>query len=201
MELADVVGEPPELADQAGEEGSPQVRVLVDEAVEGVAAEDEGLGRLERDRGRRVLLAVEQGELAEEVAGIEGGDDRALLALGIGKHDLHGAALDDVQRVAGITLVEDRLVPPVAPVAQRFGAAHQGLVVDPREEDAVPQRLHGNRPLVRGHWFLPSRSPGRPTAECYGAGPVVATREIGPSRRDRRERAPRPLSSARVLEP
>ena len=119
VELPDVVGEAAQLADEAREQRAPQAGVLVDQAVEGVAAEDERLGGLERDRGGGVLRAVEQGQLAEEVARAEGRDDRALLALGVGQDDLHGAGLDDVERVAGVALVEDRLVPPVAPAAQR----------------------------------------------------------------------------------
>ena len=115
VELLDVAGEPAQLHDEAGEQRPAEGRLGLDQLVEPVPAQDERLGRLDRDGRRRVGRTVEEGELAEEVAARQGGDDRALLALGRRQDDLHRARLDDVQRVARVALVEDRLVLPVAP--------------------------------------------------------------------------------------
>ena len=116
-------------------------RLVLDELVEAVAAQDERLGRLDRDGGRGVRRAVEQGQLTEEVAPGERRDDRAFLALGRRQDDLDRARLDDVERVARVALVEDRLVLAIAPDPERRGAQGERLVVDLREERAAAERL------------------------------------------------------------
>ncbi len=171
VQLPDMMGQPTQLADEAGEECTAEARILVHEAIERVAVQDQGLGRLEGDRGRGVRLAIEQRELAEEVSGAEGGDDGPLLALGVRQDDLHRAGLDHVERVPGVTLMEDRLVASIAPAAQRVDAAPQRRVVDAREEGAPTQRLSGIHPHLRRHTLPPAIRPaprqlnatGRPT--------------------------------------
>ena len=82
MEVLDLAGQPADLgrerrrAARAAARGSLSMRPS-----EGVAMEDERLGRLERDDRRRVRRAVEQRQLAEELARAEGRDDRRLGAL------------------------------------------------------------------------------------------------------------------------
>ena len=66
MELLDVVGQAAELAGQGRQECVAGARLRVDQLTESIARQDQRLGRLEGDRGRRARRAVEQGELAEE---------------------------------------------------------------------------------------------------------------------------------------
>ena len=68
VELLDVAGEPAELGDERSEQRLAQLGLGLDELLEPVAAQDQRLGRLDRDCGRRVRRTIEQCELAEEVA-------------------------------------------------------------------------------------------------------------------------------------
>ena len=69
--------QPPELRCQGREQGPTKRRLRLDELVERLAPEDQGLGGLDRDRRRRVGRTVEQGQLAEELAASQRRDDRA----------------------------------------------------------------------------------------------------------------------------
>ena len=113
VELLDVPGEASQLGRHSGEEGDPQPAILVEQLLERRPAEAQRLDRLDGGGRRGMRRTVEQRQLAEEVAGLEGGDDR-LVPLGRWQHDLHGAGGHDVQRVAGIALVKDHLVAPEA---------------------------------------------------------------------------------------
>ena len=136
-------GETSQLRDETGEERLPESGLLVHQALERGAAEDLGLRRLERDGGGGVWRAVDQGQLAKEVATEQRGDDGGLLALGRGKDDLDRARLEDEQRIAGITLVEDRLVAAEPAQAEVAGAQGEGVVVDLGEQRAASKRLEG----------------------------------------------------------
>src|SRR3990172_9715759 len=73
------------------------------------ASEAQRLDRLYGGGRGRVRRAVEQRQLAEEVARLKAGDDR-LIALRRRQNDLHRARRHDVERIAGIVLVKDDLV-------------------------------------------------------------------------------------------
>src|SRR5450759_3838283 len=104
-----------------------------------MATEDEGSRRLVGDRGRRAFGAVEQRELAEEITRAQRGDDGLVFALWRGQHDLHGTRLDDVERVARVALVEDRLVAAVAARPQRIDADGQRAIIHLRKERAASE--------------------------------------------------------------
>ena len=88
VELLDVAGQAPQLARPAREQRAPEARLRLDQLVERVAAEDERLGGLDRDDGRRVRRAVEQRELAEEARPRRGAMIAASLPVGDGRTTL-----------------------------------------------------------------------------------------------------------------
>ena len=90
VELLDVAGQAAQLGHEAGQQRVAQARITVEQVVEDGPREHQRLGRLEGRRGRRVRRAIEQRQLAEEVARPERGDD-GLLALRRGQHDLDRA--------------------------------------------------------------------------------------------------------------
>ena len=94
-----------------------QARDRVEQLAEDRPRQDQRLGRLERGGRGRARRAVEQRQLAEEVARPQRGDDR-LLPFRRGQHDLDRAGADDVQRVARVALVQDHFVAPEAAHAQ-----------------------------------------------------------------------------------
>ena len=147
VQLLDVAGEAPQLGDEAREQRAPQARLRLDQLVERGTTEDEGLRGLDRRGGGGVRRAVEERELAEEVAPRERGDDRALLALGRREDDLDRPGLDDEQGVTGVALVEDRLAAPEAADAKPLGARSEGLVVDLREQRATPKGIDAEADL------------------------------------------------------
>ena len=122
----------------------------------------EGGGRVERDGGRGAWRAVQQCELTEEVTRPERRDDR-LLAFGGREDDLHRAARDDMERVAGIALVEDRLALAEAASAELAHDACQRVGLAVGEERAPAQRAERKRLIHDRHpprdgW---ARVPGR----------------------------------------
>jgi hypothetical protein len=141
VERLHVAGQPAQLPGERPDQRAAEPGLRVEQPLEVRSAEDQRLGRLQRDHGRRVRLAVEQRELAEEVSGAQRGEDRGLGRVGRGQDDLHRAGGDDVQRVPGIALVEHRLVPPVAARPQAGETGVHGVDVDPLEQHAAGQRL------------------------------------------------------------
>src|SRR3972149_6640061 len=117
---------------------------------------------------------VEERQLAEEVARPEGRDDRRLLVLRRRQDDLHGAGGHDVEGVARVVLVEDRLAAAVAPGSERRGEGRQPGLVEAREEPTAPERLQANgAPGADGHSILRygslTRPPTRPSQPRGGA--------------------------------
>ena len=80
---------------------------------ERVAPQDERLGLAEGDGGRRARRAVQQRQGAEELTRLERRDDRRLAVLGRRQDDLDRAGHHDVECVAGVVLMEDRLAAAV----------------------------------------------------------------------------------------
>ncbi len=139
---------------RAARRASRRGRLGVDQEAEPIARQDQRLGRLERDRGGRAGRAVEEGQLAEEVAGPHRRQDRLVALLG-GQHDLHGAGGDDEQRVARVALVEQDLAAsePAGPETGREplegGPIETGEQGDPLERlDRLPDPVHGG--MVHG---------------------------------------------------
>ena len=113
--------------------------------------EDERLGRLDRDDRRRVRRAVEDRQLAEELARAEDRDDRRLGALVARQDDLDRAAGEDEQRIARVALVEDGLAP--AEPADRGGRRTRASMA---ASSAAP-----NSPLARRASLAIASSPSR----------------------------------------
>jgi hypothetical protein len=104
-----LVGAAAQAQRQHPEQGEGELRVAVEEAVEGSAVEEEhGAGR-ERAGIGRVRAAVDEGQLAEEGAGAKPRQGH-LTALVVGVEDLHLAADDDVEVVALFVHPEDGAV-------------------------------------------------------------------------------------------
>jgi len=162
MEILDVAGQAPDLPRERRKERSSKLRIAVDEAQELVAVEDERLRRFDRDDRRRVRGAVEDGQLAEELARAEDGHDRWLGALVRREDDLDRAACDDEQRIPRIALVEDGLALPKAPDSQGGREGVNGGIVPLAEEAACPQGILGHRAARQRH---PHRLPANP---CRG---------------------------------
>ncbi len=139
VQLLDVAGDAAQLARQAGQQ---RIRAgLGSRSSEDCSSSRESVhvslasSATARRRARRT---VEQGQLSEEVAAAQRGDD-GLLALHAGQHDLHGARADDVQRVAGIALVEDGLVAPEAATSELPGDVEQRTLVGALEQERIAQ--------------------------------------------------------------
>ncbi len=98
-----------------------------------LARQDDRLGRDERGRARRARRAVEQRDLAEDVAGPERRQDRLVAGLGR-QRDLDLARHDDEQRVARIAGVEDDLAAPEAARPRPGRDPLEGGRVEPGEE-------------------------------------------------------------------
>ena len=135
--------------------------VLVDEAVERVAPQDQRLDPIDRDRRRGPGGAVEQRELAEEPTRPDDGQDGRLAAVLGRDQDLDRPARHDEQGVAGIAAVEDRLATSEATRAQ--GADHevQPRLVQAGEQPAGHERLADERVVGRaGHHVAIVRARG-----------------------------------------
>ena len=79
---------------------------------------------------------------------MQGGDDRLVPFRG-GKHDLHRARGDDVQRVPGIALVEDHLVAPESTNAQMVGHRLEHATLAAEEERTLAEAV--DREPIVGH--------------------------------------------------
>ena len=141
----------PDLGRERCQQRPPQLGLRVDEAEEGVPSENEGLGRLDGDDRRRVGRAVEEGELAEELARPEDGDDGRLRTLAGWQDDLDLARGDDEQRIPWIALVEDGLGLPKAPDPEGSGESIEARIVGVPEQPACPERVPRHRPAGSRH--------------------------------------------------
>ena len=134
VELLDVDGEAAQLAGQRGQQGVADRRLGGDQLAELVARQDDGLGRRERRRRGRPRRAVEQGELAEDVA-------RPQASRGSPRRRSPTAARSSPRRTTmmnraspGIAGMEDDLA-ATEPARPRPGRdALEGIVVEPGEE-------------------------------------------------------------------
>ena len=77
-----MMGEPPNLGGEGGEERLAHHGLCGDQLAEPIAGEDVGLGRLDRDRRCRTRRTVEQGKLTEEVTRPKGREDRLVAGIG-----------------------------------------------------------------------------------------------------------------------
>src|SRR5436309_14451129 len=91
--------------------------MLFHELDELAAFEQQELRIFHDDGIARAWLAIEQGKLAEELAGPEDGQSE-LLAIGGGHADLHAAGLDHVKIAARLAIHEDSRALAVKPSAQ-----------------------------------------------------------------------------------
>jgi hypothetical protein len=82
MQLLDVRREPSQLAGDRGEQRVADMRLGGDEIAEPVARQDDRLGRAQRRGGRGARGAVEERQLAEDRAGLEGREDGLVARLG-----------------------------------------------------------------------------------------------------------------------
>ena len=115
MELGDVDRQPAQLLGEIAEDGRAERLVPGDQWPEVRRGQDVGHRWLDRDGRRRAWRAVEEHELAEDLARAKGHEDR-LLAFGRFDRDLRPARGDDVHRIAQVTLVEDGLAGPITPL-------------------------------------------------------------------------------------
>ncbi len=106
---------------------------------ERVPGEDEH-GRGVKDLGRRgAQTAVDDGELAERVVGLDHADDHLSARLR-GGHQLDQAARHDDQGAAGVAFVEDGLAPAVAAHYCALGEALEQRTVDAGEQGRPGQQ-------------------------------------------------------------
>ena len=108
MELRHVDGEPPHLAGERREERVAERWLGRDQLAECLPWNDDRLGRDERGRARRTRRAIEQRDLAEDVAGAQGRQDRLVTRLGR-QRDLDLAGDDDEQCLTRVAGMEDDL--------------------------------------------------------------------------------------------
>ena len=178
VELLDVIGQPAQLAGQGRQQGVAGGRLGVDQQPESLARQDQRLGRLEGDRRRRARRPVEQGQLAEEGARPDGGQDRLVALLGR-QHDLDRPGGDDEQRVARVALVEEDLVAPEA------AGPHPGRQPLERRRDRDPANS-----CTRSSASI--ADPPRPSLAMVHAGAVggPTASHVGPRLPDAHGRAP-----------
>ena len=126
VQLLDVGGQPAELAGERREQGVADGRLGGDQLAEPVARQDDGLRGRERGRGRRPRRAVEQGQLAEDVAA--GGASRGWPR----RRSSDGSEIltspDTMMNRAspGSPSVEDHLAPPEPPRPRAGGESLEG---------------------------------------------------------------------------
>ena len=141
-------GQAPELGDQRREQSVSQLVVRVEQLHEDWSGQRQRLGRLDGGCRCRPRLTVEEGELPKEVGGMQRRDD-GLVPLRGGKHDLHRARGDDVQRIARVALVEDHLVAPKSADTQMIGHRFEHAALASKEERALAQAV--DREPIIGH--------------------------------------------------
>jgi hypothetical protein len=152
MQLLDVGRQPAELSGQGRQQDVADGRLGGDQLAELLARQDDRLRREQRGRRRGTRRAVQERQLTEHVARRERGQDRLVTLLGR-QGDLHVPGHDDVQRVPGVTGVEDDLAPaePPGPGA-RCDPFESGLVQPGEERDpgqGFDQRAGGQHlPIV-----------------------------------------------------
>ena len=146
VEVLDLGCQTPYLARKRDQEVVPERRLAVDQRVERVPSQDLGLGRLERDGGRRARGTVEQRQLSEEPAGPDGREDGGLGAVVGRDRGLDRALRHQEQRVSGISSMEDRLALAEATRAKGRGAQPERDLVEVGEQPAGTERL------PRGIW-------------------------------------------------
>src|SRR5262249_47217225 len=112
---------------------------IVGDAAESLGVEGDQLGVLDGDDGRGAGLVHEQRELAEPVAGAQVGD----LAAVAGDADV--AVDDDVEAVAALAFLHQRLARGHDAVGAVLGDVAQVLLGRGREQRRVAQRLHHHR--------------------------------------------------------
>src|SRR5919198_178166 len=148
-----------------------------------VAGEQRGARILERVRARGARAAIEERELAEELAGPHDRDERLLTELAR-QRDLHRALEDEVEVRARIILPEDRLAPAEALRAYALSELGHLALGKPREQRQATEML--GDALLLGH--------GRD----YGSkldGPSIMS---GPWTRRRPPRMPRARRTSRA---
>ena len=166
VELLDVVGEPPQLRGERGEERVADRRLGREQLAELGPRQDRGLRRLDRDRRRRARRPVEQCQLAEDVAGPERREDR--LVAGVARqHDLDRPRHDDEQRVARVAEMEDDLAASESPGAHAAGDPIEAGGIEPGEERHCGQGF--------GQWAGRDHEP-HPTPAGNGAVTCPVTR-------------------------
>ena len=124
---------------QAPPEGDHQARgdagVLVHQPAHVGTEHGDDARRLDRLDGGGAKLVLEHRELAEDVAGAEGGErDRA--PVGVPAHGAGAAAAHDVAGVAGVALAEDDLT--------GLELAGHGELCDPLQVGGHERREHGH---------------------------------------------------------
>ena len=128
-----MVREPPQLSGERGEERVADRGFGREQLAELGPRQDERLRRLEGRCRRRARCAVQERELAEDIAGPQGRQDR--LVPGVGRqHDLDRPGHDDEQGVAGVAEVEDDFAPPEAAASHPLADPFEARRVQPGEE-------------------------------------------------------------------
>jgi UTP-glucose-1-phosphate uridylyltransferase len=107
-------GEP---SDREPEQAKTEGAVALEQVLDGRGREDQALGRLGCGDGGGAGGAVDDCDLAEEIARPDDGEHALFARLGWHDH-LEVATADDVQRVARVAPVEDDLATPVCATAQ-----------------------------------------------------------------------------------
>ena len=136
-----------------------------------------------RGDGRRARAGVEQGQLAEHLAGAEDREE-VLAAVAGGAAELHLAVDDDVEPVAGVALVEEHVAAAQLRLAHRATQGGGGLVVERAEERRLTQYvvvhdvLHP-RPARRTSVAAAGRSRSYPVAQVTCATSVGAGHRRG----------------------
>jgi hypothetical protein len=121
-----------------------RLRVVVEDRVEVLLADLDGLGRVDGDDRRQAPRAVEHADLAEDVARAETVQHESRVAAGA--HHAQQAARDDVHAVARLALAEDDLARAERAALGTAGELAQRGVRQPGEQLDAGQLRRRDRP-------------------------------------------------------
>lgn len=149
---AELVVQSSDVTSQDRQDALGSIDVLTQESAKVLPVEHERLDRFKGNDGRRARLIVQQGHLAEEIAGAKQCDDRFITLSGR-ENDLDLTAQENDQVTAGLSLGEDGLPAAIAAELQAF------CEMGPFARGEAPEERNGGKDGISIPTILANRHP------------------------------------------